>query len=105
MSYGCKCECQDFREHALGVSFAASAMPTRRGEAARISATESQWAKDGDAYKRLRRQGLQPKDVDGAAQLEKHATDKLEIERGKIYGETGVRLRKEAAEQIAEGTS
>jgi hypothetical protein len=33
-----------------------------------------------DAYKRLRREGLQPRQIDGASTLEKHATEKWQIE-------------------------
>jgi hypothetical protein len=32
------------------------------------------------AYKRLRQQGLQPKQIDGASILEKHATERWQIE-------------------------
>jgi hypothetical protein len=35
-----------------------------------------------DAYKRLRRQGLQPKGVDGSAMAEQQARDPLEIHYG-----------------------
>jgi hypothetical protein len=33
-----------------------------------------------DAYKLLRREGLQPKQIDGSSILEKHATQKWQIE-------------------------
>jgi hypothetical protein len=45
-----------------------------------INKTERGWNKDMDAYKRLRREGLRPKQIDGSATLEKHATEKWHIE-------------------------
>lgn len=39
---------------------------------------------DRPAYKRMRDEGLQPKGLKGAAELEKHATSKWEVEAGRI---------------------
>ena len=39
---------------------------------------------DRDAYKRLKDDGIQPKGLKGAAQLEKHASSAWEIEAGRI---------------------
>lgn len=41
---------------------------------------EKRWNKDMPAYKRLRKQGLQPKKIEGASLLEKHATSRWQIE-------------------------
>lgn len=41
---------------------------------------ERGWNKDMPAYKRLRKQGLQPRQVGGSALLEKHATERWQIE-------------------------
>lgn len=50
---------------------------------------EKRWDKDMPAYKRLRKQGLQPKTIDGAAHLEAKATTRFEIESGRVLeGET-----------------
>lgn len=84
MSCGHPCECPTYREHLLSIGFAASAMPTRRAEAAKINATEKRWEADMPAYKRLRADGVQPKHIDGASRLEKHADHKLEVEAGKL---------------------
>ena len=65
-----------------GVAFASSAMPSRRNHAASVNATEKRWSKDMDAYKRLRRDGLQPASVDGASNLEKKAEHRSQIETG-----------------------
>ena len=41
-------------------------------------------AKDLEAYKRLRKQGLQPPSVDGSARLESEAVSKVEIQTGVV---------------------
>lgn len=41
--------------------------------------------RDMDAYKRLKANGLQPPKWRGSAELEKHATTAVEIERGKVF--------------------
>lgn len=46
---------------------------------------EKKLAKDLDAYKRIRKQGLQPKGIDGCAELEAHANNRLEIEMGHLF--------------------
>lgn len=65
-----------------GVSFAASSMPSRRIEASQINATERRWEKDMDAYKRLRRDGLQPAKIDGAREVEQKAEHRSQVETG-----------------------
>jgi hypothetical protein len=102
MSYTCKCKCPDFLTHARGVSFSPSAMPSRNPRAVQINATEAEWSKDGDAYRRLVHQGYQPKDVDGCAVLEKHATDPLEITDGKLYPKEELRQIKEATDTLTD---
>jgi len=65
-----------------GVSFAASSMPSRKIENNRIEATERQWSKDMDAYKRLKQDGLQPAKIDGAREIEQKATHRSQVETG-----------------------
>lgn len=69
------------------VSLAPSATPSRRGgaEASRIAATERQWTTDGDAYKRLRADGLQPPGIDGSAVLEARANHPVEVAAGRTF--------------------
>lgn len=57
---------------------------------------ETGWNKDHAAYRRLRRQGLQPKVLDGCAELENRAVDQFEIETGHIF--TTAKERTEALE-------
>lgn len=79
-SRGC---CASFKEHIQNVTFSATATPNRRADAVRVHETERQWEKDGDAYKRIRQQGLQPKSIDGCATLEKRADDVAELAAGR----------------------
>ena len=73
--FGCK---------IAGLSVAASATPTRRegARAATINHKDKVLEKDLDAYKRLRQEGLQPKSIDGSAQVEKRAEYKWQVETG-----------------------
>jgi hypothetical protein len=64
---------------------AASAMETRF-EAASIEKNTAIMHKDVEAYRRLRKDGVQPKSTKGAAELEKRAGSKWEIESGQNLG-------------------
>ena len=69
--FGCK---------VAGVAFGSNSTTTRGGRVADINRTERQWNVDMPAYKRLRQDGLQPRSVDGAADLEKRATTEAQVE-------------------------
>ena len=60
-------------------------MPTRKGGVVAQQANEDRLARDLPAYKRLRAEGLQPAGTKGAAELEKRANSKWEIETGKLH--------------------
>lgn len=68
------------------ISFAASAMPTRKPEAVATTQREKQLVKDRTAFKAMRDQGIQPARLKGAAELQDKASTKHEIETGKILG-------------------
>lgn len=56
---------------------------TSRGtRVAQVNQTERNWNKDMPAYKRLREEGLQPRRIDGAAEVEKRAKEKWQVETG-----------------------
>jgi hypothetical protein len=55
---------------------------TRGKEVEQTNKVERNWQKDMPAYKRLRREGLQPKRIDGAAEVEKKAEHKWQVETG-----------------------
>lgn len=73
--FGCKIK---------SISIAASAMPTRSPEAARIYKADRQLERDRSAFKAMREQGIQPARLKGASELQDRATTKHEIETGKI---------------------
>lgn len=50
-----------------------------------VDAVERQWGKDMPAYARIRKEGLQPKNIDGCAELEARAHDRLEVEMGHVF--------------------
>jgi hypothetical protein len=60
-------------------------MPTR-SDAGRINLDTKKSHADVAAYKRLRKDGLQPKTVRGAAALESRAVSKWEVETGQNLG-------------------
>lgn len=70
------------------------------------SKMESEWDKDMPAYQRLRRNGLQPKQINGCAEIEKTANSQLEVEMGDVLkplvAESGQTLR-QVLPKVAEG--
>jgi hypothetical protein len=55
---------------------------SRGAKVAEVNTTERNWNKDMPAYKRLRANGLQPKRIDGAAEVEKKAQESWQVETG-----------------------
>lgn len=78
-------------------------MPTRKPQAVGDEARERRWSEDMPAYQRLRKDGLQPKGIDGSAHLERHAKEGFEVEYGTIAGSD--KGRKKAAEIIKDMAS
>lgn len=65
---------------------------------------ERDLSKDMGAYKHLRRDGLQPKQIDGCAELESRATDRFEVELGHLIPDKdkpAVREGLQAAKEMA----
>lgn len=63
------------------VRVAGSAMPTRTPPVVRENQERTKrWEKDHAAYKRLRKEGLQPPKIDGSADRESKAVEKHEVE-------------------------
>lgn len=75
--FGCKVK---------SVHISGEAMPTR-GQVARIATKEKAWDRDGEAYKRLRKDGVQPYGIDGSAAVETFANTKEEVEVWKTPAE------------------
>lgn len=75
--------CDTFAEHVRSVTFATKELPG-------INSRESRLRKDLDAYKRLRKEGLQPLSTQGAARVEAIAEIPQQVEQpwGKIDRKT-----------------
>lgn len=69
--FGCK---------TLSVNFSGTCTPNRKPEVVQQNSFVSEMSRDLDAYRRLRAEGLQPKNVKGAADAEQFATSKFEAE-------------------------
>ena len=65
-----------------GVRMGTNTTTTRGAKVAEVNTTERNWNKDMPAYKRLRANGLQPKKIDGAANVEKRAQEGWQVETG-----------------------
>lgn len=67
-------------EKLRSITFAPTSMPTRSIKAVQTGAREARWEKDIPAYKRLRKDGLQPQRVDGCAAVEAQAESRSDVE-------------------------
>lgn len=63
-----------------GISFGANTTTTRGAQVNEINERAKQWDRDMPAYKRLRKNGLQPQRIDGAAEIEKRASTAAQVE-------------------------
>ena len=87
--------CGSYREHLLSVSVSAAATPTRNPEFAKSLESRKVFDEDAAAYRRLRKDGLQPERVDGCAALETKAESTVEIEHGRLMPKPLVRAFEE----------
>lgn len=76
------------------------ALPNKSPDARRTIATERQWEKDMPAYKALRKNGLQPRAIDGCHMIEANAEDRMEVEMGHKIPKDKRELAHEAAAEI-----
>jgi hypothetical protein len=65
-----------------GVRMGANSTTSRGSQVEATNKVERGWQKDMPAYKRMRKEGLQPKRIDGAAEVEKKAEHKWQVETG-----------------------
>ena len=82
------------------VQFAPSSMPNRNPNAARAQTKDHLLDKDREAYRRLRRNGEQPRHVEGSAYIEAKANESFEITTGRLVPHSGD--RKQYAQGFAE---
>lgn len=78
------CTLPSYAAHLIGFGVAAAAQPTRKPHVVREEEKEQQLSADLPAYKRLRRNGVQPRQIDGASSLEQRAEDQFDVELGHI---------------------
>ena len=99
--------CPTNRDHWLSVGVSPSATPTRSRGVVEINEREKRWHTDMDAYKSMRRQGLQPRAIDGADELAATASDPLEIEMGRTLPGSAKEIREgiQRAQEIREGAA
>lgn len=90
----CTDEC--FACRVKTVTVAQSAMVTRCPSAVRTKATDKALDKDRGAYKRLRKNGEQPRRIKGAAALEATADHRFEIQTGVVQRDPKVRRHAKA---------
>lgn len=72
--------------HLASPAIAADALPNKHHGIRAANEREKRWAEDMPAYRRLRREGLQPRGIDGAAAAEAQANHPLEMEMGRPLG-------------------
>ena len=65
-----------------GIRMATNSTTSRGAQVAATNQTERNWKQDLPAYKRLRADGLQPKRIDGAAEVERRAQESWQVETG-----------------------
>lgn len=79
----------DFKEKLRSISFASVS-----GGARELHDRDRRWDKDMGAYSRLRKDGVQPNQIDGSADLETKATDDVEITYGLAKTKKGLKQAK-----------
>ena len=89
-------ECGQPMGRLLGMPYVApSSTPTRAGGIDMAATRQAEKNKDADmaAYKRLRKDGVQPPKIDGSAKLEARAESKHEINSGYTFSTASSRKR------------
>ena len=87
--------CPDYRTHLTSLSIAPDKSPQ--------GAREKVLGNDLDAYQRLVKSGVQPKGIDGAAELERFASTTHEVEHRNVI--TDPKLRAKVTRAFAESAT
>jgi hypothetical protein len=94
--FGCK---------ALTIQLTPSAAPTSADATLAAGLREEKTLdEDGSAYVRLRRDGYQPKHINGSAQLEAEAETRYEIESGQLFTGRAQQGMRDAVKQFEDLT-
>lgn len=86
--------------HMASPAIAADALPNKMHGVRATNAREKRWDDDMPAYYRLRKEGLQPRSVDGARLVEQNAKDPLEVQIGRPIGDQHLSEAKELNAQL-----
>jgi len=89
-------ECGAVMGRMLGMPYVSPSAVPSRNNVIDLEATkqaEKEKVADMDAYKRLRKDGVQPPSINGAARLEAKAEDKHEVNSGKTFATATGRKR------------
>jgi putative FmdB family regulatory protein len=89
-------ECGQPMGKLMGMPYVApSSMPTRTGDIDMAATRQAEKNKDADmaAYKRLRKDGVQPPAINGSAKLEARAEEKHEVNSGHTFSTASARKR------------
>lgn len=89
-------ECGQSMGKLLGMPYVSPSAVPSRNSVIDLEATkqaEKDKAADMDAYKRLRRDGMQPPSINGSARLEAKAEEKHEVNSGKTFSTATSRKR------------
>jgi len=84
-----------------GLMIGAGALPNKRAGVLVEQSKESALGADMDAYKRMRKRGIQPKQIDGARKIEDSTGDNFDVEYGRFYGMAD--SREQARDRIRSG--
>lgn len=78
--------------------------PSAMGSASAIEIVgrDKRWDADMAAYRRLRKDGVQPRMIDGSAAIEKTATEEMEIKLGRTFTGKGLASRFREGEEISQ---
>lgn len=97
-----ECENQPAVKVMTPPNIAAAALETKGASVVEIDAREARWQRDMPAYKSLRYQGIQPKQIDGCDRVAASASSKWEIETGlRVSDEDKIHEGMHIAQEIA----
>lgn len=88
---GKPCECVSYRAHLASLSFQPNGPHP-------IDIKDRQWERDNKEYRTLRRQGYQPKTIDGCADLAGKVNSQFEIETSHLFPKEMIPMVLEAQE-------
>jgi hypothetical protein len=98
-SRGC---CESQLEHYRSIRLSATATPSRKGPLVTKLSSDKGFEKDRPAYKRLRDQGLQPRQIDGCAEIEQRAETRVEVENMKPLTKSKIKQLEAITERSAD---